>query len=116
LYRIIDPSKNSQVLEQILGKRVADISHLKRKYQPLSENYRGIDQKYSLQMANPNNIPNSNYHLIGRAGSRRQKPSSITPSGKKDDLLVSKLRDNYKNSNIANGGHYIPPTNLRKIA
>jgi len=112
---VIDPSKNSQKLEQILGNRVADAHYQKRKYQPLSENYRGIENKLSLQMANP--TPTSgHYHLIGRAGSRGKGISSVTPhSDRKDALLISKLKENHKNPTISNRGHYVPPRGLRKI-
>jgi hypothetical protein len=113
---IIDPSKNSQKLEQILGNRAVDgLYQNRRKYQPLSENYRGVENKLSLQMANP--TPTSgHYHLIGRAGSRGNGISSVTPhSDRKDALLISKLKENHNNPTISNRGHYLPPRGLRKI-
>lgn len=115
---IIDPTNNAQKLEEILGNKIVDSRHSKRKYQPLSENYRGIDHRPSLQMANPNVVPPSNqYNLIGRAGSRGSNLSSVTPhSGRKDALIVSKLKENYRNANISNHGYYIPPNGLRKMA
>lgn len=116
---LIDPTNNAQKLEQIIGNKVIDSrQNQKRRYQPLSENYRGVENKLSLQVANPN-IPSGHgqYNLIGRAGSRGNNPSSITPqSDRKDNILISKLKENYKNSNISNHGYYVPPNGLRKMA
>lgn len=49
---IIDPTKNSQRLEQILGKNQAEINskHYKRRYQPLSENYRGGNNTFLIDL------------------------------------------------------------------
>ena len=73
---MIDPTKNSKILEQILWKNGVNDSKdsQQRRYHPLSENYRGVENKISLQIANP--TPNSNqYNLIGRAGSRGSNQS-----------------------------------------
>lgn len=116
---MIDPTNNAQKLEQILGNKIVDSRQSnKRRYQPLSENYRGIGDKLSLQASNPEPVPvGHQYNLIGRAGSRGNNISSNTPhSDRKDGLIASKLKENYKNSNLANHGYYIPPTGLRKIA
>ena len=78
---IIDPTKNSKILEQILWKNGVNSSKdlQKRRYHPLSENYRGVENKLSLQIANP--TPQSNqYNLIGRAGSRGSNQSSLQNS------------------------------------
>jgi hypothetical protein len=116
---LIDPTNNALRLEQIMGKNVGDPQNQqKRRYQPLSENYRGIENKLSLQVANPN-LPSNHgqYNMIGRAGSRGTNPVSITPlSDRKDDIHISKLKENYKNSNIVNNGYYVPPTGLKKMA
>lgn len=113
---VIDPTNNAQKLEEILGNKITDSRHSKRRYQPRSENYRGVDHRPSLQAANP--TPTSNqYSMIGRAGSRGNNISSITPhSVRKDGILISRLKENYKNSNITNHGYYIPPSGLRKMA
>lgn len=110
---IIDPTNNAQKLEQILGNKVnASRDSMSKKYQPLSENYRGVQNKLSIQAANPS----SNYHLIGRGGSRGNI-SSITPhSGRKDNILISRLKENYKNANLSKHGYYVPPIGLRKAA
>jgi hypothetical protein len=116
---IIDPTNNAQKLEQILGNKVnASRDSKQNRYHPLSENYRGIENKLSIQAANPGH----NYNLIGRAGSRGHNISSITPhSGRKDNILISRLKDNskylkenYKNANISKHGYYVPPVGLRK--
>jgi hypothetical protein len=118
---LIDPTNNALKLEQIMGKNIGDPrNQQKRRYQPLSENYRGIENKLSLQVANPNLPSNQNqnqYNMIGRAGSRGSNPVSITPlSDRKDNYHISKLKENYKNSNIVNNGYYVPPTGLNKMA
>ena len=114
---IIDPSNNAQKLEQILGNKVSDSrANNYRKYHPLSENYRGLENKLSLQGAD-NQAPPRNYNLIGRAGSRGNNLSSITPqSDRKEAQYVSKLKENYKNIDIRKHGYYVPPSGMRKYA
>ena len=60
--KIIDPTKNSKILEQILWKNGVNSSKdlQKRRYHPLSENYREVENKLSLQIANP--TPQSNQY------------------------------------------------------
>jgi len=108
---------NAQNLNQIIGKRGVDSKHSqRRRYQPLSENYRGINNKLSLQDANKN-IPTSQHQstIIEKAGMRGGP--SITPlSGRKEGLLGPRLKENYKNSDITNRGYYVPPRGLNKYA
>lgn len=115
---IIDPNNNAQKLEQILGNKVSDSRHsVKRRYQPLSENYRGVENKLSLQVANPTPSNAPQYNHMSRGGSRGHQVSSITPnSSRKEGILVSRLKENYKNSGISNQGYYVPQSGLRKMA
>lgn len=110
---IIDPNNNAQKLEQMLGNKLNNLSKDNaRRYHPLSENYRGIENNLASQA----NLKH-NYHLIGRAGSRGSGVSSITPNtGRKDNILVSRLKENYKNANLSKHGYYVPPVGLRKGA
>ena len=104
---MIDPTKNSKILEQILLKNGINQSKesKQRRYHPLSENYRGVENKISLQVANPS--PHSHkYNLIGRVGSRGSNQSSG----------LSGLKENNKNADISKAGYYAPPSGLRKMA
>ena len=63
------------------------------------------------------NIPTANHqrHAIGKGQYRGG--SSITPhSQRKEGLLVSQLKENYKNANISNHGYYVPPRGINKLS
>eukprot|EP00343_Euplotes_focardii_P006465 CAMPEP_0205810128 /NCGR_PEP_ID=MMETSP0205-20121125/14303_1 /ASSEMBLY_ACC=CAM_ASM_000278 /TAXON_ID=36767 /ORGANISM="Euplotes focardii, Strain TN1" /LENGTH=275 /DNA_ID=CAMNT_0053087939 /DNA_START=42 /DNA_END=866 /DNA_ORIENTATION=- len=131
---LIDPTQNSQRLQQIItNKGGIGSSHIrKRKYQPLSENYRGAGNinrdrhevsqsgiypdkrlNYGKNQYLPSykNQRNMNGKLSQRAG------PSITPhSERKEGLLHPRLKENYKNANIQNNGQYIPPNGIKKLA
>jgi len=113
---IIDPNNNAKLLEQMIGNvPSSNAKQIAQRYHPLSENYRGVDNKLSLQLANP--TPTSNqYNMIGRAGSRGSNLSSVTPHSSRKELILSKLKENYKNVDITKHGYYVPPTGLRKMA
>ena len=88
-------------------------SNLKR-YQPLSENYRWVDNKILIQQANSISS-NNQYNLIGRAGSRGSNLSSVTPQSSRKEFILSRLKENYKNADLSKNGYYVPPNGLNKI-
>lgn len=113
---LIDPTQNAHKLNQMIGQRNID-SHKsqRRRYQPLSENYRGVNNKLALQV-NHNEVPKSGhqYNLIGKAGSRGG--SSITPhSNRKEVLMPTRLKENYKISENSNKGYYGGKKHIGKL-
>lgn len=70
----------------------------------------------SFSIVSNQNLPTS-YNQGGRILNKASRGgSSITPhSERKEGLLVSKLKENYKNANISNNGYYVPPNAMRKI-